>query len=334
MNMTKQERTQVVRKISMSFIIAAVLAVLLAGTALAAVIGVPETLQDWFGQKWTEAGGGEEMPKEQSEIIDSLVQPIGVSDSSGGVTVTLDSAMPGEDFLWMLLSVEGGGKGDEEWMYTFGHVELTGPFVDAHQPTAPGVGQGSSWGFPADVNGVTKDGKLRILLYYRLSNNVPFQEGGEMELHLEDLVYETRTTNITVKGGVGHREWVLPFTLEPVVDQPVLTAKGALVSQDREGDPVEIQEIRVTSTGMSFLLNSGFRSRDGYLFAPLVTPDIALQLSGGTEVRATGMHGTWTGEIEKSPWEDRYHWELPVDLFKVESVRFGDVVIPLEQPKK
>ena len=34
MNMTKQERTQVVKKVSVSFIIAAALAVLLAGTAL------------------------------------------------------------------------------------------------------------------------------------------------------------------------------------------------------------------------------------------------------------------------------------------------------------
>ena len=36
MNMTKQERTQVVKKVSVSFIIAAALAVILAGTALAA----------------------------------------------------------------------------------------------------------------------------------------------------------------------------------------------------------------------------------------------------------------------------------------------------------
>lgn len=43
MNMTRQERTQVVKKLSVSFIIAAALAVILAGTALAAVIGVPET---------------------------------------------------------------------------------------------------------------------------------------------------------------------------------------------------------------------------------------------------------------------------------------------------
>ncbi len=63
-------------------------------------------------------------------------------------------------------------------------------------------------------------------------------------------------------------------------------------------------------------------------------PDIALQLSGGREVKAVGMHGTWSGETEKSPWVTRYNWELPVDLAKVESVRFGDVVIPLEQPKK
>ena len=83
MNMTRQETTRVVRKVSAAFVIAAVLAVVLAGTALAAVIGVPETLQEWFGKQWTESGGGE-MSEEQSAVIDSLVQPVGVSAKKTG----------------------------------------------------------------------------------------------------------------------------------------------------------------------------------------------------------------------------------------------------------
>ena len=107
MNMTRQETTRVVRKVSAAFVIAAVLAVVLAGTALAAVIGVPETLQEWFNQQWTEAGGQEEMPKEQAAVIESLVQPVGATTTDNGITVTLDSVTPGENVLWIMLKFKG-----------------------------------------------------------------------------------------------------------------------------------------------------------------------------------------------------------------------------------
>ena len=107
MNMTKQERTQVVKKVSVSFLIAAALAVLLAGTALAAAIGVPETLQEWFEKQWTESGGGEEMPQEQAAVIESLVQPVGAAVADNGITVTLDSVTPGENVLWLMLKFQG-----------------------------------------------------------------------------------------------------------------------------------------------------------------------------------------------------------------------------------
>lgn len=341
MNMTKQERNQVVRRVSMSFVAAAILAAILVGTALAAVIGLPETLQDWYDQQWTKAGGGE-MPEEQFQVIEGLVQPIGVSAVSDGVTVTLDSVMPGENCLWLLLTAEGDfpSSGDgSDGSYEFVFVELTGPFVEAHQPEAPGVGQASLYGFPGDVNGVTEDGTLVILLQYSFSNSVPFQEGGEFVLHLKDLVYEVTMSSITVTANLPGGEWTLPFTLQPTEEQPVLTAAEALVPRDGEGDPVSIRNIRVSSTGLNFEITSGFFYREGYqiapiVIAPIITGDIALQLSGGLEIKAQDMFGSWSGEPEKSPWETRYSWELPVDLSKAEAVRFEDVIIPLERPEK
>lgn len=336
MNMTKQERKQVVRRVSMSFVAAAILAVILAGTALAAVVGLPETLQDWYNQQWTKAGGGE-MPEEQSQVIESLVQPIGVSAVSGGVTVTVDSAMPGENCLWLLLTAEGDfplPSDGSDVSYIFDFVELAGPFVEAHQPETPGVGQVSIYGFPGDVNGVTEDGTLVILLQYNFSNSVPFQEGGEFELHLKDLVYEVTMSSITVTTNLPGGEWTIPFTLQPTEEQPVLTAAEALVPRDREGDPVSIGNIRVSGTGLNFEINSGFFSRESLLLAPLITEDIALQLSGGLEIKAQDMFGSWSGEPGESPWETRYNWELPVDLSKAEAVRFEDVIIPLERPEE
>lgn len=332
--MTKQERTQVVKKVSVSFIIAAALAVLLAGTALAAVIGVPETLQEWFGQKWTEAGGGE-MPREQSDVIERLVQPVGVSDTDNGVTVTLDSVTPGENCIWMLMTVEGADP-KEDFHYMFDFVELTGPFVDAHQPTAPGVGQASSWNSPMEGSGVTSEGKLVVLVRYQFSNSVPFQEGGEMELHLENMSCEMNTDEVSVSASFLSGQWVLPFRVEPVEDQAVLTARSALVPSYYEGeDPVPIKDIRVCSTGLTYIVDAEFTiAPDKRILGPHETVDIALRLSDGMEIRGDGPASTWTGEYEKSPWESRVVWVLPVDVSKAESVRFGDVVVPLEQPKK
>lgn len=332
-NMTKQERTQAARKISVSFVAAAALAALLAGTALAAVIGVPETMQEWFGRQWTEAGGGE-MPVEQSAVIEGLVQPVGVRAVDNGITVTLDSVTPGENCIWMLLTVEGAIP-KENFRYIFDFVELTGPFVDAHQPTAPGVGQASSWDFPMEGSGVTSDGNIVILIRYHFSNRVPFQEGGEMELHLENMLCEIETSEVSVSGSFLSGQWVLPFQVEPVEDQAVLTAEYALVPSYYEGEaPVPIRDIRVSSTGLTYIVDAEFTiAPDKRIIGPHETADIALRLSDGMEVCGGGQMSTWAGEFGKSPWESRGVWPLPVDVSKVESIRFGDVVVPLQQPK-
>lgn len=151
-----------------------------------------------------------------------------------------------------------------------------------------------------------------------------------MELHLENVTCETKAGDVSISSSFLYGEWDLPFTLDAVDEWSALTAEEALVPQDREGPPVSIKQIQVTSTGMKFIIEDGFIAKEyGMLRAPLVTPDIALQLSGGVEIKMDGFQGTWSGELENSPWEYRCEWVIPVDLGKVESVRFGDVVVPL-----
>lgn len=336
MNMTKQERTQVVRKLSVSFIIAAALAVILAGTALAAVIGVPRTLQEWFDQQWTEAGGTEEMPKEQAAVIESLVQPVGVSDTVNGVTVTLQSVTPGENCLWLKLEVEGPDFSKEDLMYEFQFIDLTGPFVEEHKPTAPGVGLGIGYSYLEGSTGVTKDGKLTTLIQCSFSSAMPYQDGGELTLKLIDMVYKMDNGSISVEGNLASGEWNLPFTIKPVEDRAALTADSAMVPALHEGENlVPIKDIRVSSTGLTYTVDAPVtREEDGRANGPQTTFDIALRLSDGMEVTLGSCFATWTGEYGNSPWEVRAGWTFPVDLSKVESIRFGDVVIPLEKPEK
>lgn len=324
MNMTKQERTQVVKKVSVSFIIAAALAVLLAGTALAAVIGVPETLQEWFGRQWTEAGGGEQMPKEQQEVIDRLVQPVNVSSSSKGVTITLDSVTPGEDGLWMLLKIAGT---QEETRWDFMDFGIS--YEPLEKQEMPDV---TISGYTVSYTGMTEDNTQVQLIYYQSTDGGYFLNGGELELTLKGMYCRKWTEAKGWEMFEREGKWVLPFKLEPVGEQEVLTAKSALVAVSKlewgeEGeDPVErkgtlrLQNIQVTSTGYRFERPLG---EDGW---EINAPELLLK--GGLEIEGNGAIQTY-GDPEM-----RGSWTIPVDLSKVEAIRFDDVVVPLSKPKK
>lgn len=73
-NMTRQEKRTVRRQVPRALIAAALVALLLAGTALAA--SVPG-IQDWFRQYWQEATGQAEMDAAQAAAVDGLTQTVG-----------------------------------------------------------------------------------------------------------------------------------------------------------------------------------------------------------------------------------------------------------------
>lgn len=338
LNMTKQERTQVVKKVSISFIIAAALAVLLAGTALAAAIGIPQTLQEWFGQQWTEAGGGEEMPKEQAEVIKSLVQPVGNTVIDNDITVTLDSVTPGENVLWIMLKFKGEKLADR---WDFRDFDLVGGPMEKEVMGGPTL-----HGMLAKDVGVLEDGTQIQLWMWQAPNGVNFLEGGEMELRLDGIVLLGKAPEPGKEGSKHFEElegtWTLPFTLKPAENQTALAAKNAHVSathtelKEIAGKTVTteskktftIRDIQVTSTGYSFI-----RPKDAAGEFRIDAP--VLQMAGNVTV-----NGYYSGSIVAvNPAEQKEknvhgYWEFPVDIAKVESIRFGDVVIPLEKPKK
>lgn len=321
MSMTKRERTQVVKKVSVSFIIAAALAVILAGTALAAAVGVPQTLQEWFDKQWADSAGEEEMPQAQSEIIEGLVQPVGVASSGYGVTVNLEAVTPGENCLWMYLNVKGE-KLKDQWQ--FFSIELFGLDIDRQ------MGQMGMTVYPMSE---TEKGEQDLVIQYIAPEGVTFLEGGRMTLRLDTIVIinalptdeNPETDYDTIEGA-----WALPFHLKPVEEQEVLTAESALVpgrdvGKDQPEGPMEIRDIRVTMTGLSFVEDAPDPKIDPVYLMSDVTTQIFLQMKDGTELHAVGR----SRGLERT----RCSWDLPVDLSKVESIRFGDVVVPLEKPK-
>lgn len=103
LNMTKQEKAVVKRQIPRVALIAAIVALALAGTALAAAL---PGIQQWFGQQWTKETG-KAIEKDQMGIITKLTDEVGVSATADGVTVTVDSVTRGEGAIWVLMKVQG-----------------------------------------------------------------------------------------------------------------------------------------------------------------------------------------------------------------------------------
>lgn len=79
LNMTKQEKETLRRQIPKAALVAAIIILILAGTAVA--VSIPG-IQDWFQQYWQEAGGGAPMTAEQETAIGQMTQSVGTSAQS------------------------------------------------------------------------------------------------------------------------------------------------------------------------------------------------------------------------------------------------------------
>ena len=180
LEMTKQEQDILRRRIPRAVLIAAVLILVLAGTAVA--VSVPG-IQDWFRQYWQETAGDTAMPAEQEEAIGQMTQSVGTSAGTkapetepatanagpageaekpgesektapdhtdvpeaipGGepsqTTVTLESVTVGEKHLWLLLHVSGNFEPGKT--YTFARAELIGAPEKVYSDLGIKVGKG------------------------------------------------------------------------------------------------------------------------------------------------------------------------------------------------
>ena len=122
LNMTKQEKAAARRQAPRMLLIAAIVALVLAGTALAAAV---PGIRQWFSQQWTQETG-QPIHTDQLGLIDQLSDAVGVSVESGGVTVTVDSVTRGENVIWFLLRYDGLPP-EEELERALGPIEKPQP---------------------------------------------------------------------------------------------------------------------------------------------------------------------------------------------------------------
>ena len=309
----ERKRRQYVR-VPKAALVAAVLAAVLAGSAVATA-GGPGSIKEWFTQRWEEENDVP-MAEEQTAVIDSLTQPVGVSDTDGGITVTMDSILVGDSALWMLLTATGDFEPQgEETAYYFGPEDLV--FAENPDHTDTPGGYGTDYPFI----GLAEDGTLTMLMRYSvtLMGEDTLLDGGEATLKLRDLMYSDQ---VLVEG-----MWSLPFTIEPVENQGLLMVERAEVPARNHvvggESTVEIRDIRVSATGVRFLM----APEDAVELYPLLD---GVVLSSGELCWCNGGGSRWLGEMENSDWGSDYYWEMPVDLTQVTALKFGDTMVPLQ----
>ncbi len=355
LDMTKREKQELRRRIPKFILIAAVIALLLAGTALA--VNIPN-LQDWFRQYWADATGEGLMNPQQEEVMNSVTQSVdatsNMEDGSGGISSETTShndipsqaagnkdapdttqspsagqapAASQEPTVTVSLDSVAAGE-DTLWMlvhvsgnyeagkrYSFGRGELLG----APEKEFSEFGITVSRGVVTEQCEILSDGSLQILLRYQcLNSSADLTQGGTYQLQLEDLMMERDL----VQAG----QWNLSFSLDettasvPVVLEHITLPVEGLDNQDT----VEFEEIRITSTGVKLVCQPQF---SGYrLWA-----DVALILADGSEISGSRGHSNWTGDADKSNWFTAYNWNLPVAVEQAIALRFGETVITFPQ---
>ena len=331
LKMTKQEHiTTVKRRIPKTALIAAALALVLAGTALA--VASP-TLREWFEQKWAEETGSQ-LTESQSLVIDSLTQKVGASDTSGEVPVTVDSITVGTSQIWALLDVEGWDF-DRNAQYSFDRMRV-------EIVPDPSEGQHGGAGYGLDSIGFTEDGRCRMLLEFSATISTGNQlNSGDyaLEIDLNDLIrYRTggAEDEILYEG-----DWSFSIPLTPESMSPVITigsaevtvntmewednppaqvasaAGGALEGEEVESRPatVTLTDIQITATGVAFCSEN-----------PVSMVTVTAILADGTEVMDNGGGG---GVRDNGTWYASFDWPMPLDVTDIIAIRFGDTEIPL-----
>lgn len=359
LNMTKQEMRKVRRCISKTVLAAAIIAALLAGTALAA--SVP-SIRMWFDRQWEETSGGREMAQEQKKAIDGLTQSVDVSTASNDDAAETVSGEDADDKDEETLAPAAekipGNAGENQAAQTPAAEETSenNPKVILDSVT---VGEERLW-MLLKIGGQYTAGKSytfeRTYLDGAPAKEIPdlgIQVGGSIQYSKDGstvagdgsllmlIRYTSPSGSESLLNG-GHLKlhlenlladgellcegvWDLEFDLAAVESQPALAVENVSVpatdKEDRE-ITVTFQQVQVHATGARLFTgpeNAGF----------MLWPDTALVLTDGTEVRADGAHANWEGTTGDSRWITSYAWCVPVDLSQVKALRLGETVISL-----
>lgn len=360
LDMTKREKQELRRRIPKFILIAAVITLLLAGTALA--VNIPN-LQDWFRQYWVEATGEGLMNPQQEEVVNSVTQSVdatsnienGAEDTfsegtlsegaspddvptqkadSAGASDTSQSPAAGQapatsqvpNVTVTLDSVAAGE--DTLWML----VHITGNYEPGKRYS---FRRGELVGAPEkefSELGITVSSGVTAERYEILDDG-----SLQILLHYQCLnssadltqggTYELQLEDLMMdRNPIQKGQWNLSFSLDNVATSaPVVLEHVTLPVEGLEDqDTVEFEEIRITSTGVRLVCQPQFCSYS-------LWTDVALVLEDGSEISGFRGHGSWTGEADTSNWYSAYNWNLPVAVEQAVALRIDETIVPFSQ---
>lgn len=296
-------------------LVAAAAALLLMGCGVAAIL-YGDSIQSWFGHYW-EAVTGQEMTESQTAIIDHLSQEIGLSQTVGDVTVTVDSATVGDDNFFLLLRAEGL-RFPARYGYGFSSIDM-------EVKPDPLEGGGGIGGYGFEYHGLDGDGAILLLMDFSYASHTGYEQDLspiDITLTLEDLV---RNPNLDREKTLAEGQWSFRFSLDRTdLPEAIRLPDTEVMAMDldrRELVPVTIQNIELTNTGLRFQYERGEAALD-------IEPPITVILKSGAEIRDGS--GAATPTEDGSTWNCSHHWKVPVDLEEVSAIRIGEteIVIP------
>lgn len=360
LNMTKQERTATKRQIPRMLLIAAIVVLVLAGTALAAAL---PGIQAWFSRQWTQETG-QPIHTDQLGLIDRLTDAVGVSAESGGVTVTVDSVTRGEDVIWLLLEF-GGLPPEEELEKAFSalaepqpeedlqkeeyHIDgtdivisvtsnaesipATGPrgyFFGSRtmsfDPAVSDPGQGYSWETEQDE--LRADGSRMLLLKHRLTpiEGASLQDALDVTLELSDLSWGVfRSTAVPVAEGTFTLNFSLP-AIKPA--KPLTTGGGTALGEltfdywdtDAMGPP-PMEEMAFRDIRATPTGLTVYWADREQTERLYTAGEWYLIMKDGTEVRVD-TNGIMYSDLPGGEIVSRYLWPVPLDVRQAASLEY------------
>ena len=366
LNMTKQEKRSLRRRIPRAVLIAAVLALLLAGTALA--VNVPG-IQAWFQRYWEDAAGTVEMSPAQQEVLDDLTQSVGTSAATGtperaevpglpetsvdaepperaseevpaepadtaaggGAAPVPDGGDPSVQAGCVTVTLDSVTAGENQlWML----VRVTGQTFEAGKDYA--FCRGELVGAPqkeyADL-GILVGSGVRMS-----ADGCRILADGSLEMMLWYTNPDPAAADLTDGRTMTLRLTDLMADREPLVqgqwDIPFTLAKtapSAAIELEQVVLPVEgVDGTDKTVYDTLRVTSTGMVLISGVRYeGASLWSDVALVLPDGTEIEGGGAHGTWEGEAHESRWVSSYTWKVPVALEQAAAVRIGGVTVPL-----
>lgn len=358
-NMTKQEKRALRRQVPRALIAAALVALLLAGTALAA--SVPG-IQDWFRQYWQEATGQAEMDKAQTAAVDGLTQSVG-SQAAGQETEEHGPAGEPEAEAEAGTQADPGAAPDAAASGAADQPESVPAATTASEVTVTvdsvTAGKTNLW-MLVHISGEYEAGKNYSFWSGRLEgapkkvledmglvvqtgiifsrDGTRVLEDGSLEMLMRyespdptaDLT-ESRTMTLVLENLTADREvlvegrWEVPISLSATETQPPLVLENVTVPLTEDGvtRQVAYQKVAVSATGVQ-LTCAPQDWEDALAFY-----DVALVLKDGSEVPSQGGNANWEGEADASFYVGSFAWKLPVDLDQAAALRFGETTVPL-----